>query len=656
MVQTSNTPTTLATLLKKRVAAVRPRLDKPSFHVAPEKGWVNDPNGPLFYKGYYHMFYQHVEQGCTWSFGLVWGHSVSRDLVHWEVLPHAIIPSPGGLDSDGAFSGCAALDDEGVPIIMYTGVRLRSNDSCGPLPPTECDLQLPFIESQLTARPVDPNDPKLTYWTKTEYPFLSLPPPNMGLGGWRDPYIIGRPGQDGQDHWSIVIGSGVKDSGGTILVYTSPELTPLDGWHLHGELCHGRDNGSETGFVWECPLLCRPGLVPDSLRLLPGFDQREVLASSSPSPEPSSSNLPAPHFFCISPDACTNPSYYYLGAYDPTAKEFDLASSIGPFRLDLGDVVYAPNTLDDALNNRTLLWGWAQEKRTKVDAYDYAGCLTHPRVLLLKPPSADTPCSTAAGPAQGWSLHQAPIPELEALRDQKHSWRLSEDLPMGVDRIIIDGGARLPVPVVEGPFLELELVFQRDAASASPASQEEAVGASPRCSASGLLLHSFSGAEGSAALLYHWDTGVLEVVFEASDPHTHAFSLCAPNARRVGGKLLRPPALGDALQLRVFLDSSLLEVFTDGGEVLTARVYRGVPQTSSLHPFQAGNGQGSQCAAGLDIISVDGPTQLLHAAAYEVQPAYGSGITEEEEAGAVEPLRLRLAGSSMDEQVAVTGA
>lgn len=97
-------------------------------------------------------FYQHLPTGCEWDWGLVWGHAISTDLVHWEHLPPALRPSPGFLDADGCFSGCCTVDEAGVPTIMYTGVRLRSNQDCGPLPPADCDLQLPFIESQLLAR------------------------------------------------------------------------------------------------------------------------------------------------------------------------------------------------------------------------------------------------------------------------------------------------------------------------------------------------------------------------------------------------------------------------------------------------------------------------------------------------------------------------
>lgn len=96
-------------------------------------------------------FYQHIVNGCEWDFGIVWGHAVSRDLVHWEHLAHALLPTPGGTDADGCFSGCSVVDTDGTPTILYTGVRLRSNPECGPLPPAECDLNLPFIESQLVA-------------------------------------------------------------------------------------------------------------------------------------------------------------------------------------------------------------------------------------------------------------------------------------------------------------------------------------------------------------------------------------------------------------------------------------------------------------------------------------------------------------------------
>lgn len=53
--------------------------------------------------------------------GLGWGHATSTDLLHWRQLPVALSPDPGWYDADGCFSGCATVDADGVPAILYTG-------------------------------------------------------------------------------------------------------------------------------------------------------------------------------------------------------------------------------------------------------------------------------------------------------------------------------------------------------------------------------------------------------------------------------------------------------------------------------------------------------------------------------------------------------
>lgn len=90
-----------------------------------------------------------------------------------------------------------------------------------------------------------------------------------------------------------------------------------------------------------------------ALAALPALSSSSSPSASGPSPAPSPAPAePRPHFFCISPDACTNPSYYWLGPYDEVERKFDLAAAVGPFRLDLGDICYAPNTLYDEKNVR----------------------------------------------------------------------------------------------------------------------------------------------------------------------------------------------------------------------------------------------------------------------------------------------------------------
>src|SRR3954447_24984737 len=78
---------------------------RPKIHFTPEEHWINDPNGMVFYKGIYHLFFQYHPYSSIWG-PMHWGHATSSDMIHWKREPIAVYP-----DSLGTiFSGSAVVD------------------------------------------------------------------------------------------------------------------------------------------------------------------------------------------------------------------------------------------------------------------------------------------------------------------------------------------------------------------------------------------------------------------------------------------------------------------------------------------------------------------------------------------------------------------
>lgn len=186
---------------------------------------MNDPNGPIHWKGRYHMFYQYNPNGAYWG-DMHWGHASSPDMIHWKHLPVALAPTPDGPDKDGCFSG-SAIDHAGVPTLFYTGV---------------------WPEVQCMATSED-----MLRWKKYSHnPVVKGPPAGLDVVGFRDPALW----KEG-DEWLLAIGSGFKGVGGVVLLYISKNAT--DWTYLHplaaGKLdpsVHSKDTVA-TGEMWECP-------------------------------------------------------------------------------------------------------------------------------------------------------------------------------------------------------------------------------------------------------------------------------------------------------------------------------------------------------------------------------------------------------------------
>ncbi len=114
---------------------------RPQYHFTAQRGWLNDPNGLVYYKGEYHLFFQHNPFSTEWG-NMTWGHAVSKDLLHWRQLPSALEPDNTGT----MFSGSAVVDwknssglgtKENPPMVMLYTAAGGTNEASKGVPFTQ---------------------------------------------------------------------------------------------------------------------------------------------------------------------------------------------------------------------------------------------------------------------------------------------------------------------------------------------------------------------------------------------------------------------------------------------------------------------------------------------------------------------------------------
>jgi len=305
---------------------------RPQFHLLPAANWMNDPNGPIYFRGKYHMFFQYNPNGAFWG-DMHWDHAVSTDMVHWKHLGVALAPTPGSPDVDGCFSGTAVVQN-GQAVILYTGVR-----SVPEAQATIKDGLHSLLETQCLATS---NDPELRTWTKLPAPVIAAPPDGLAVTGFRDP----SPWRQG-DWWYMVLGSGLEGKGGAVLLYKSRDLRHWEFLHIlaqrEGSIALAIENQAQRE-VWECPEFFALG-------------GKHVLIYST-----------------------SGKAYWLAGTLDPQTMKFH-PETTGV--LDYGSF-YAPKTQLDKAGKR-ILWGWITETRKLEEhkAAGWAGMMSLPRVLSM---------------------------------------------------------------------------------------------------------------------------------------------------------------------------------------------------------------------------------------------------------------------------------
>ncbi|MES2827267.1 MAG: glycoside hydrolase family 32 protein [Bacteroidota bacterium] len=188
--------------------------NRPQYHFTTRRGWINDPNGMIFYEGEYHLFYQHNPFEREWE-NMSWGHAVSKDMIHWEELPVALHPDKIGT----MFSGSAVIDYQNT-----------SGFGNGKTPPMVAlyTADNPDKQIQCVAYSLD----KGRTWTKYANNPVIDSKAKWNSKDTRDPRVFWyKPG----NHWVMVLNERDGHS-----IYTSKNLKE---WNYESHV---------TGF-WECP-------------------------------------------------------------------------------------------------------------------------------------------------------------------------------------------------------------------------------------------------------------------------------------------------------------------------------------------------------------------------------------------------------------------
>lgn len=194
---------------------------EPAFHITGETGWINDPNGLIYYNGQYHAFFQYYPHDTKWG-PMHWGHVVSDDLTNWKRLPIALAPGGEG-DMDGCFSGSAILH-EGKMWLLYTG--FTENQGGDTVRQVQC-----LAESS----------DGITFKKHGIVIGEDLLPDEYAPEDFRDPKIWHH-----EDFFWCVVAARRKAGRGRILLYKSKDL-------FHWEYVNDLFGTDSAGMMIECP-------------------------------------------------------------------------------------------------------------------------------------------------------------------------------------------------------------------------------------------------------------------------------------------------------------------------------------------------------------------------------------------------------------------
>lgn len=296
--------------------------------------WINDPNGFIWYKGRYHLFYQCFPYSAHWG-RMHWGHAVSKDLVNWEEKGIALFPSKTD-DRSGCFSG-SAIEYKDKMYIYYTGVNYTEEDPEN----INCCINDTFTAAQLMITSED----GMKFDNITDKKTVIPPIEDKKIGDknhTRDPKVW-----RGKDAWYMVLGSTV-DKNGRLLFYKSSDLKT---WQY---LNYCEKDG--FGWMWECP---------DFFEI----DGKGVMIFS-------------PMGFFNDGNGYDSVAVCMLSSFDENTGKMELSENYQLF--DYGIDLYAPQSTTDEDGNRVVI-AWARMPEAVItEKGEWCGMMCIPRIVDVK--------------------------------------------------------------------------------------------------------------------------------------------------------------------------------------------------------------------------------------------------------------------------------
>ncbi|MBU9736466.1 glycoside hydrolase family 32 protein [Diplocloster agilis] len=307
---------------------------RPGVHFSPPSGWVNDPNGLIYFGGYYHLYYQYYPDGLTHG-AMHWGHARSVDLLHWEYLPVALYPDEHG----EIFSGSMVYDRENT-----SGFGTDGNGPLVAVFTHHLERGGTVIQSQSLAYSLDGGNSFLKY--------AGNPVLNPGLRDFRDPKVFFH---EPEGRWIMVLSAGQE-----VQIYSSVNLKE---WEYRSTFQSG---DQEPGEIWECPDLFPMTPENGDTEKTSGQEQVWILT-----------------FSVIIPDRKYSCVRYFTGTFNGSS--FTSKTPAGEKKiLDLGYDFYAPVTYEN-VQSRRILMGWQNRwaYAERLPAVKYRGTMSFPRELKL---------------------------------------------------------------------------------------------------------------------------------------------------------------------------------------------------------------------------------------------------------------------------------